>query len=36
MSMQKKKKKKQFLMTKFRINSGSGIELVKLEQGDKN
>ena len=32
----KKKKKKQFLLTKVRIKSGSGIELVKLEQGDKN
>ena len=32
----KKKKKKQFLLTKVIIKSGSGIELVKLEQGDKN
>ena len=32
----KKKKNKKFLMTKGIINSGSGIELVKLEQGDKN
>ena len=40
MSMQKKKKKKKnrknFLIKKVRINSGSGIELVKLGQGDKN
>ena len=36
MSMQKKKeKKKQFLLTKVRIKSGSGRELVKLEHGDK-
>ena len=32
----KKKKKKKFLLKKVRIKSGSGIELVKLEQGDKN
>ena len=34
----KKKKKniKKFLMTKVRIKSGSGIELVKLGQDNKN
>ena len=34
--MQKKKKKKTIFTEKIRIKSGSGIELVKLEQGDKN
>ena len=32
----KKKNRNNFLLTKVRIKSGSGIELVKLGQGDKN